>query len=135
MSDTDYIKSKLATLKSTCGTLSEALSIAKTELEKDGAIKRFEYCYELAWKTMKLFLEFEGKETGNTPRAVIKEAFLARYINEEETWIEMIQDRNLIIHTYDQQKSELLFQGLKEYDTAFSELITNLENTIIKFER
>lgn len=134
MSDTDYIKSKLSTLKTACRMLSEALSIAKTELEK-GAIKRFEYCYELAWKAMKLFLEFEGKETGNTPRAVIKDAFLARYINDEETWLEMIQDRNLIIHTYDQQKSELLFQGLKEYDRAFSELITNLENTIIKFKR
>ena len=52
-----------------------------SELEKEGLIQRFEYSYELAWKTMKDYLEEQGTIINPvTPRNVIKEAFSAQII-------------------------------------------------------
>ena len=50
-----------------------------SELENEGLIQRFEYSYELAWKTMKDYLEEQGTIINPvTPRNVIKEAFSAQ---------------------------------------------------------
>lgn len=71
-------------------------------LEKEGVIQRFEYSLELAWKTMKDFLEQGGLViTPVTPRQVIKEAFAAKLIDDGQVWIDMLDHRNLLSHTYD----------------------------------
>jgi nucleotidyltransferase substrate binding protein (TIGR01987 family) len=71
-------------------------------LEKEGVIQRFEYSYELAWKTLKDYLEAGGIIISPvTPRQVIKEAFAAKVIADGEVWINMIDNRNLLSHTYD----------------------------------
>lgn len=134
MSEISFLITKLDVFKTATQTLTVALEEAKNELEKDGAIKRFEYCFELAWKTIKLFLTYEGIDASNSPRAVFKDAFLAGYLENEKAWIDMIDDRNLIIHTYDQQKSELLFQQLSKYDKEFKVLIQHLEKVIERYE-
>ncbi len=76
----------------------EALSM----LEKEGVIQRFEYTFELAWKTLKDYLEEGGLIISPlTPRQVIKEAFAAKVISEGEVWVNMLDHRNLLSHTYD----------------------------------
>src|SRR5579885_147925 len=71
-------------------------------LEKEGVIQRFEYSLELAWKTMKDFLEEGGLIIAPvTPRQVIKEAFAAKLINDGQVWIDMLDHRNLLSHSYD----------------------------------
>jgi nucleotidyltransferase substrate binding protein (TIGR01987 family) len=71
-------------------------------LEKEGVIQRFEYSYELAWKTLKDYLEANGVVISPvTPRQVIKEAFSAKVISDGQVWINMIDNRNLLSHTYD----------------------------------
>jgi nucleotidyltransferase substrate binding protein (TIGR01987 family) len=73
-----------------------------TLLEKEGVIQRFEYTFELAWKTLKDYLEAGGLViTPVTPRQVIKEAFAAKVISDGEAWIRMLDNRNLLSHTYD----------------------------------
>lgn len=75
-----------------------------SDLEKEGVIQRFEYTFELAWKTLKDYLEFSGiviEET--TPRKVIKQAFESKIINDGEQWINMLVRRNLLSHTYNQE--------------------------------
>lgn len=75
---------------------------ALNALEKEGVVQRFEYTLELAWKTIKDFLEDSGVVlTAVTPRQVIKDAFAARLIADGQTWIDMIDHRNLLSHTYD----------------------------------
>ena len=70
--------------------------------EKEGVIQRFEYTYELAWKTLKDYLEASGVViTPVPPRQVIKEAFAAKVISDGEVWINMLDNRNLLSHTYD----------------------------------
>ena len=71
-------------------------------LEKEGVIQRFEYTYELAWKTLKDYLEEGGVIiTPLTPRQVIKEAFAAKIIADGAIWINMLDNRHLLSHTYD----------------------------------
>jgi nucleotidyltransferase substrate binding protein (TIGR01987 family) len=76
----------------------EALSM----LEKEGVIQRFEYTFELAWKTLKDYLEESGLLiTPVTPREVIKQAFAAKILPDGQVWINMLDNRNLLTHTYD----------------------------------
>ncbi len=71
-------------------------------LEKEGVIQRFEYSFELAWKTTKDYLEEGGLViTPLTPRQVLKEAFTAKVIADGQVWIDMLDHRNLLSHTYD----------------------------------
>lgn len=71
-------------------------------LEKEGAIQRFEYTYELAWKTLKDYLEDSGKSIAPvTPRQVLKDAFAARILPDGQVWTDMVDHRNLLAHSYD----------------------------------
>jgi nucleotidyltransferase substrate binding protein (TIGR01987 family) len=75
---------------------------ALNQLEKEGVAQRFEYSFELAWKTMKDFLEAGGLTISPvTPRQVLKDAFAAKVIEDGQVWIEMLDHRNLLSHSYD----------------------------------
>ena len=74
---------------------------ALNQLEQEGAIQRFEYTLELAWKTAKDFLENSGVVIDPvTPREAIKQAFAAKVIADGQVWIDMLNHRNLLSHTY-----------------------------------
>ena len=72
-------------------------------LEQEGTVQRFEVTLELAWKTLKDYLEAEGLTVEPvTPRAVIKAAVAARILQDGKIWLDMLDHRNLLSHTYDQ---------------------------------
>jgi nucleotidyltransferase substrate binding protein (TIGR01987 family) len=72
-----------------------------SQLEQEGVIQRFEYTMELAWKTMKDYLESQSVVLDQiTPRAVIRRAFEAGIIKDGETWQTALDARNKMSHTY-----------------------------------
>ena len=74
---------------------------ALNQLEKEGVIQRFEYCFELAWKTVKDYMEASGVVFDVVmPRQMIKDAFAAKVLEDGATWIAMLDHRNLLSHTY-----------------------------------
>ena len=74
---------------------------ALNQLEKEGVIQRFEYCFELGWKTSKDYMEANGFVFAVVmPRQVLKEAYAAKIIADGEAWIAMLDHRNLLSHTY-----------------------------------
>ena len=95
-----------------------------SELEKEGLIQRFEYSYELAWKTMKDYLEEQGTIINPvTPRNVIKEAFSAQIIADGQVWVDMMLHCNLLAHTYDFSKfKEVLDAVVERYLDAQEQL-------------
>ncbi|NOX36044.1 MAG: DUF86 domain-containing protein [Calditrichaeota bacterium] len=96
-----------------------AVRTAKDDLGIDGTIKRFELCYELAWKLIKEVLADRGIICKN-PRDCFKEAFNNKLIDDQERWLDMIKDRNLLVHTYDASISREVFQHIEEkYLPAF----------------
>ncbi len=87
-----------------------------SDLEKEGVVQRFEYTFELAWKALKDYLDYSGVTFDQiTPRAVIKEAFAARIIKDGQRWIDMLEQRNLMSHTYDRQIFETVFRSISEH--------------------
>ena len=97
---------------------------ALSPLEKEGVIQRFEYTFELAWKTIKDFLEAGGLTIAPlTPRQVLKEAFAAKVIGDGQAWIDMLDHRNLLSHTYDFSVFEKAVDAIaKRYLPAMEEL-------------
>jgi nucleotidyltransferase substrate binding protein (TIGR01987 family) len=73
------------------------------DLERDGLIQRYEFTFELAWKTLKFLFEDEGLIGLNSPKTVLKEAFGAGLIADEELWLKMLADRNSTTHIYSEQ--------------------------------
>ncbi len=98
--------------------LKEALEndISKlNQLEQEGIIQRFEYTFELAWKTLKDKMEDDGIILDKiSPKSVVTEAYKDKYINDAQTWIQMIGDRNLMSHTYDFEKFKVILKSIKE---------------------
>lgn len=91
--------------------LKESVALAKSDLEIDGVIQRFEFTFELSWKTMKKFLEMQGLIC-NSPRGCLKEAFQAELIQNEAVWLQMLADRNASTHLYDQTVSRDIFSRI-----------------------
>ena len=99
------------------------------DLSKEGLIQRFEYTFELAWKTIKDFIESKGEDEKYT-RDVIKKAFQLEIVENGEIWFEMLEKRNLMEHTYDKSiLSEVVSSIHLRYFPELAKLITFLKQT------
>ena len=97
------------------------------DLARDGLIQRFEFTFELAWKTLKTFFEEEGLIGLNSPKTVLREAYAAGLLKSEELWLAMLQDRNSTAHIYSEQVAVQICRRIQErYLDAFAELIEQL---------
>ena len=94
-------------------------------LEKEGVVQRFKYTYELAWKTLKDYLEYNGSlnNVDISPRNIFKESYSAKIIKNENIFIDMMLSRNLLSHTYDFIKFEEIFKRIEnDYLKVLNEL-------------
>ncbi len=111
--------------------LQDALNVENvTDVIIDGALHRFEFTFELAWKTMKDYLEYVGliQKTGS-PREVLQNAYQNDLIDNGEDWIEMMLSRNTLSHLYDEDESREIYEKIKnKYADMIEELINNLIN-------
>jgi len=95
--------------------LKEALNEKETEIAIDGTLHRFEFTFELAWKTMKDLMEYNGIiETTGSPREVLRTAFQNGIIEDGEAWINMMLARNSLSHLYDEEASRKIYRDIKE---------------------
>ena len=94
-----------------------------SELEEQGLIKAFEYTYELAWNTMKDFLEYRGQTDIYGSRDVIRKAFELGLIEDGENWMDMLKSRNKTSHTYNQETADEICKVVREqYHLLFRQL-------------
>jgi len=86
--------------------LEAALQLSELDiLQKAGIIQFFEMSYELAWNTLKDYLEEQGFSDVKSPRSAIKKAFEIGLITDGHSWMELLIDRNLTSHVYDDVKA------------------------------
>jgi len=130
----ERIKNRLINYNNALLRLKEALDADESNpFIYDAAIQRFEFTFELAWKLLKAFLEYEGIAVVNSPRRAFKESFGADLIHNGDVWIEMIDDRNLTAHTYDEPKAIEIYKKIKlNYYPQLSVLAQNLSKAINK---
>jgi nucleotidyltransferase substrate binding protein (TIGR01987 family) len=101
------------------------------DLERDGLIQRYEFTFELAWKTLKALFENEGLIGLNSPKTVLKEALGARLINDEELWLKMLADRNATTHIYSEQIAIEICKKIKQsHVTALEQLADRIQKRI-----
>lgn len=99
-----------------------------TALEKQGLIQAFEYTHELAWKTLKDFLENRGNTDIYGSRDAVRQAFALGLIEDGETWMQMIKSRNLTSHTYDESTADSIITIIKDlYFEQFKKLKIKME--------
>lgn len=112
--------------------LKEAMLEEPTEIIIDGTIQRYEFTFELAWKIMKDYLEYNGFIDGlSSPRNIIQLAFQNKIIKNGDIWIQMMLDRNLLSHLYDEEKSREIYNNIKNsYLAQFEQLKQFLEENI-----
>jgi len=98
-------------------------SRALTDLERQGLIQGFEFTHELAWNVLKDYLEFEGIQGLVGSRSTVREAFKRGVITDGETWMDMIDKRNLSSHTYNEAVAQAIVNAVIErYHAAFQAL-------------
>ena len=85
-----------------------------SELERQGLIKAFEFTFELSWKVIKDYLQFMQVEA-KYPRDVIKLGFQYELIDDGDAWMDMLEKRNLMAHTYDEETSQLSFDLITQH--------------------
>ncbi len=101
----------------------------RSDLERDGVIQRFEYTFELAWKTLKAYMEDTGGSSPLFARDCFREAFRRGLIQEEEKWLELITLRNLTSHTYWEASAEEAMSHLPGVIVLFENLVNRLRKT------
>lgn len=82
------------------------------ELQEAGLVQSFEFTFELAWKTLKDYLEEQGLAV-QYPREVIKQAFATKLIDDGTVWIQMLDKRNELTHTYNQEQARVAVQKIR----------------------
>jgi nucleotidyltransferase substrate binding protein (TIGR01987 family) len=92
---------RLRSLTDALARLEAALAQAKTEWTRDAAIQRFEFSFELAWKAVSVCARSEGMEA-RSPREALRIAHRLAWIDDEDLWLRMLDDRNRTTHTYNE---------------------------------
>ena len=90
---------------------------------------RFEFTYEMSWKCIKRYLDYIGIEC-HSPRDCFKEAFSQKAIADEMIWIDMIGQRNISSHVYDEDEIKEILGKIGDYKNAFQGLLQTLEERL-----
>jgi nucleotidyltransferase substrate binding protein (TIGR01987 family) len=124
-------KQRFQNFKNAYKQLDSAIALPElSELESAGLVQTFEYTFELAWKTLKDFLESEGVVAA-TPRQVIQEGFKANFIIDGHTWIDALEKRNLLSHSYSKELSKKAVELIK---TSYFPIMKDFKETFEKKE-
>jgi len=112
--------------------LKEAVELAQqrplSRLEAQGMIQAFEFTHELAWNTLKDFLEDRGVQGLYGSKDASRAAFKAGLIENGEAWMDMIQSRNLTTHTYDEATAAQIISAIRStYSAEFEALRVKLD--------
>ena len=104
----------------------EILAKEKTPEYRDAAIQRFEFVIELAWKSLQKFFQ-EEKIICRSPKECLREAFKMGMVDDDATWITMLDDRNLTVHTYDEKFADEIYTRLPKYLEILQNLYKKIE--------
>jgi nucleotidyltransferase substrate binding protein (TIGR01987 family) len=111
--------------------LREAAAQPESDLVRDAVIQRFEFTFELVWKSLKLYLERQGLDCGG-PRSTLKKAFTEGLINspdEADVWLQVLEDRNLTSHAYDEALATRIYRHVvQDYVALLGEMADKIQS-------
>jgi len=121
-------KIKLEDLKSALNRLKEGVSEVKNDLDQDGVIQRFEFTFELVWKSIQEYARLSGVEVVS-PKDSFRVAAELKLIEDPEKWFTFLKDRNESTHLYDEAKADEIFSHIPEFVKEVEGLISRM-NTL-----
>lgn len=96
---------------------------------RDSAIQRFEICAELSWKTLRAFQIDQQALVHNSPISVLRQAYSDDMVRDEQAWVDLLRDRNLTSHVYDEATADTIFARIEgSYITLFDRLLADLKD-------
>ena len=100
-------------------------------LAVDGSIQRFEFCFELGWKLLKkMLMDIEGIDV-LSPKKALQFAYQLGWIEDEQAWLKMLNDRNLTSHTYREEYARKIYSQLP-YHLDSMQLLQNRLKVVIQ---
>jgi len=124
----DKLNGQLAQLTKAVQRLHEVLQMPQDDVVRDSAIQRFEFCTDLAWKSIKTYLHVKkGGVNCQFPKDCLREAFKADLISEDALWFTVIDYRNLSSHTYSEKMAKKVAKILPDAQKLFAQLLQKLE--------
>lgn len=121
------LEAQLKQFKQAVGRLEEALQDQGTVKDRDSAILRFIITFDMAWKSLKSYLEDRMKVRCASPKMCFREAYNQGIIEFENKWVDIIDDRNDITHLYLEEVAEDLYAKLPDYLKLFQDLLQWLQ--------
>ncbi len=108
-------------LEKSLASLQEVVELEKTDINGSATIQRFEYTFELFWKLLKKIIEFRSvKNDLAFTKDILREAYAGFLISDGDVWIEMLKDRNLTVHTYNEDLAQEIYHRIcNEYFPLF----------------
>lgn len=124
-------KESIESLGEALEILGEALEMPLDEkgLVLDATIHRFKFTIELFWKTLKRFIYVEGMEA-KSPKETLQMAYKMKWIDDEQLWLNMLNDRNETSHIYDEEKAKEIDGRIKTYYPALKSTYSLLEKKL-----
>ncbi len=109
--------------------LKEAAQLPPNRINKDATIQRFEFTFELAWKTIQEYVRDQGLDC-KSPKGCIREGARLSILAKPETWFKFLDNRNLITHTYNEKLADRVYRHAvrfpKEVDMLLAEILPTL---------
>lgn len=108
--------------------LDEVLKEPKNSITRDSAIQRFEFSLDLAWKSIKAFLEEKKGIACNSPKDCFREAYHQGLIEYDDAWIKYVDMRNETVHTYKEEIADKIYSELPSVLKHLENLLGALKN-------
>lgn len=98
------------------GEALEEYAANPTDTIRDGVIQRFEFTFELAWKSLKEYMQDQGSTSPlQFPKQVLREAYAAELISDDGLWLKMLDSRNMTSHIYDDHQASVVMSDVQNY--------------------
>lgn len=103
---------------------------ADNDVVKAGCIQYFEFCFELAWKSVKVVSASQGAPDCLSPKSCLRQAYTNGWISNENVWLDMLEARNKMSHTYNAQSALIIYRALPEFLPELKVLLQRLQGVL-----
>ncbi|CAM3812592.1 HI0074 family nucleotidyltransferase substrate-binding subunit [Alkalicoccus chagannorensis] len=133
----DRLQERLASAEKALASFQKLTKLEDpNDVERDASIHRFKFTFEASWKTAKQYLyEIEGIDVGS-PKGVMRSCREVQLLEEDEAILalEMVNDRNLTVHTYNEEVAVRMYSRLSDYDSLIEQWLQKMKEGVGRYD-
>lgn len=120
------LQSLIEDLEKANRALKEAAGLSPTRIHKDATLQRFEFTFELAWKTMQEYIKDQGFVCWS-PKSCIRKGADIKIVEGPEDWFGFLQARNLLSHTYNEKLADEVYKQAVQFPKKVGKLLREIK--------